>query len=130
MHFPHTVILCLLLVGSALKLCAEPKIPGSLSISVDVTGSLSLNIDVTCNIFMNQLATSRSLFNRCYFRRLYHIPVHFSRNTGFVRFCLLLLAGDVSTNPGPDSLGNIKLGFTNIRSLPKNIMFLFHTSLE
>lgn len=59
--------------------------------------------------------------------QLGHLPVSFTGKRSMAYFSLiLLLGGDISTHPGPDSIGNIKLSFTNIRSLPKNHVPLTH----
>lgn len=79
--------------------------------SCSITGaSPPMEINRNFPIFVN-------LFNRC---RVGHHPLSLSSKSVSGLGLLILLAGDIATNPGPDSFGYTKLAFTNIRSLKKN----------
>ena len=64
-------------------------------------------------------------------RNIQHVSctsINIQSHTTPSRLCLLLLAGDISTNPGPtqQQLPNINLGFTNIRSIKNKSEALDH----
>jgi len=91
------------------------------SSSESTTNSQSPVICNSSSIFLN--------FRFRSIRRIGHLPLSISSKSISGVGLLLLLAGDISLNPGPvpsASSENIKLAFTNIRSLGKNHVPLSH----
>ena len=81
-------------------------------------------------VSVNVISRTNSLFLNFYFRsirQVSHLPVSFVQSASLFHLSLIiLLAGDISINPGPDCVESIKLAFTNIRSLSKNHVLLSH----
>ena len=81
-------------------------------------------------VSVNVIPRTYSIFLSCHLHALRHIGclhISFRRSKSLFHLSLiLLLAGDISINPDPDESGNVKLAFTNIRSLPKNQIPLSH----
>ena len=76
------------------------------------------------------LSPTSALFLEFHKRNILHVscmPIHIKTHSIPSRLCLLLLAGDISPNPGPPlSQQNITLGFTNIRSIKNKSEALHH----
>ena len=70
-----------------------------------------------------------AIFLEFHKRNILHVsctPPHIQTNGTAARLCLLLLAGDISPNPGPPQQQCINLGFTNIRSIKNKSEALNH----
>ena len=74
--------------------------------------------------YLKQIVTNQPLLNVCFNRKLDLLPLPPSRPS-FKLAILLLLAGDVSLNPGPPgSNERIKIAAMNVRSIkPKTAPF-------